>query len=75
MLMLGYRQCKDTYNFSLAKTNQVVFLSYLVTVDAIVDRPGCLKVLQHSLLEALRQMMDTYEVLEIFGFGVVQRPA
>lgn len=37
MMMLGYRQCKDTSNFSLAKTNQAVFLSYLVTVDAIVD--------------------------------------
>lgn len=50
-------------------------LWYLVTVDAVVDRPGCLKILQHSLLEALRQMMDTYEVLEVFGSGVVLGPA
>lgn len=48
---------------------------YLVTVDAVVDRPGRLKILQHSLLEALRQVMDAYEVLEVFGSGVVLGPA
>lgn len=48
---------------------------YLVAVDAVVDRPGCLKILQHSLLDALRQVMDTYEVLEVFGSGVVLGPA
>lgn len=44
---------------------------YLVAVDAVVDRPGGLKILQHPLLDALRQMMDAYEVLEVFGPGVV----
>lgn len=52
-----------------------VRLRYLVTVDAVVDRPGRLKIFQHSLLEALWQMMDTYEVLEVFGSGVVLGPA
>lgn len=48
---------------------------YLVAVDAVVDWPGGLKILQHSLLQALRQVMDTYEVLEVFGSGVVLGPA
>lgn len=48
---------------------------YLITVNAVVDRPGCLKVFKHSLLQALRQVMDTYEVLQVFGPGVILRPA
>lgn len=50
-------------------------VNYLVTVDAVVDRPRRLKILQHSLLEALRQVVDSYEVLEVFGSGVVLGPA
>lgn len=50
-------------------------LVYLVAVNAVVDRPSCLKILQHTLLEALWQVMDTYEVLEVFGSGVVLGPA
>lgn len=50
-------------------------MSYLIRIDTVIDRPGCLKILQHSLLEALRQMMDTNEVLEVFGSGVVLGPA
>lgn len=48
---------------------------YLVGVDAVVDRPGGLKIFQHSLLEALWQVMDPDEVLEVFGSGVVLGPA
>lgn len=48
---------------------------YLIGIDAIIDGPGRLEILQHSLLQTLWQMMDTYEVLEVFGSGVVLGPA
>lgn len=48
---------------------------YLIWIDAIIDGPGGLEILQHALLQTLWQMMDTYEVLEVFGSGVVLGPA
>ena len=46
---------------------------YLVCVDAVVDGPGCLEVLQHALLERLRQAVHTDEVLQVLHARVVQR--
>ena len=48
---------------------------YLVGVDAVVDGPGGLEVLQHALLELLRQAVHADEVLQVLGARVVQRPA
>lgn len=56
-------------------STKVHLVLYLIKVDAVVDGPGRLEILQHPLLQALWQMMDAYEVLEIFGFGVVLGPA
>lgn len=49
--------------------------SYLVSIYAIVDRPGCLEVLQHALFELLGQMVDTDEVLQVFHACVVEGTA
>ena len=68
-LVSKYKTLKDL------KRNLTAFNLYLITVDAVVDRPSCLKILQHSLLEALWKMMDAYEVLEVFGSGVILGPA
>lgn len=46
--------------------------THLVGVDAVVDRPGGLEILQHPLLQLLRQPVHPYEVLEVLHPGVVQ---
>ena len=48
---------------------------YLVRVIAVVHRPRGLEVFEHSLFETLGQVVDTDEVLEVFGAGVVLGPA
>lgn len=47
--------------------------THLIGIDAIVDGPGGLKVLQHPLLQLLRQPMDTDEVFQVLHSGVVER--
>lgn len=47
---------------------------YLVGVYAVVDRPGCLEVLQHPLLELLGQVVHADEVFQVLGPGVIEGP-
>lgn len=49
--------------------------SHLIGVDAIVDRPSGLEVLQHALLQLLGQAMHTDKVLQILHARVVERTA
>lgn len=49
--------------------------SYLVSIDAVVHRPGGLEVLQQPLLELLGQAVDADEVLEVLHASVVERAA
>lgn len=48
------------------------FSTHLVGVDAVVDRPGGLEVLQHPLLQQLREPVHTDEILEILHPRVVE---
>lgn len=45
---------------------------YLVSVDTVVNRPRCLEVLQHALLDLLGQAVDADEVLQVLHARVVQ---
>ena len=47
--------------------------THLVGIDAVVDGPGGLKVLQHALLQLLGQPVHTDEVLEVLHARVIQR--
>lgn len=47
--------------------------THLVGVDAVVDRPGGLEILQHPLLQLLRQPVHSYEVLQVLHASVVER--
>jgi len=40
-------------------------------VDSAVERPGCLKVLLHALLEWPRNVVSAKEVFEVPGLGLV----
>lgn len=53
----------------------VVLITHLVSIDTIVNRPRCLEILKHALLQLLWQPMDTYEVLQILHARVIQRAA
>lgn len=46
--------------------------SYLVSIDAVVHRPGGLEVLQQPLLELLGQAVDADEVLEVLHASVIE---
>lgn len=48
---------------------------YLVGIDAVVDRPSGLEVLQHALLELLGQTVDADEVLQVLHSCVVEGAA
>lgn len=49
--------------------------AHLIGVDAVVDGPGGLEVLQHALLELLGQAVDADEVLQVLHPCVVERAA
>lgn len=46
---------------------------YLVGIDAAIDCPGSLEVLEHALFEWAGQTMHSDEVLEILHAAVVER--
>lgn len=48
-------------------------VTHLVGVDAVVDRPGGLEVLQHPLFQQLGQTVHTDKVLDVLHTRVVER--
>lgn len=48
---------------------------YLIGIYSIVDWPGCLEIFKHPLFELLGQVMDTYEILQIFSSSVIEGPS
>lgn len=49
--------------------------AHLVGIDAVVDGPGGLEVLQHALLELLGQAVDADKVLQVLHSRVVEGAA
>lgn len=61
----------------LHKVGQLVVSegSHLIGVDAVVDRPGGLEVLQHALFQLLGQAVHADEVFQILHARVVEGTA
>lgn len=53
----------------------MVLITHLVGVDPVVDGPRGLEILEHALLQLLRETMDAYEVFQVLHARVIQRPA
>lgn len=53
----------------------VLTCPHLIGVDAVVDGPCGLKILQHPLLQLLRETMHADEVFQILHARVVERAA
>lgn len=57
------------------KPLQTETCTYFVNVDAMIERPYCLEVILHPLLELLRYLVQREEILKVPPLGLVQRPS
>jgi len=60
-------------NYYYYHKTDLLFHSYLMNINAVVERPNSLEVILHAALELLRDLMKRKKVLQVSPFCLIQR--